>query len=249
WSEFSEPATGKPLRQTCCEGHRSVASRSWVAGRYFAELVKTSQADATVPARRFCSQRLVGLVGTGPIMISATIRVVALAVIGIVTNACSGNSVSGPSEIDATFLSFTSSPGDYIGQGETHRYTLGDGTWQARVDVGVTEPQHVMVYLTPTTTPWSRWWHLDFSAGTGQPLKVGTYENARRHPFSGAQPGLDFSGTGRGCNTLTGRFVVTALVVGPGNTLDRFHATFEQHCEGRSPALTGESNIVAHPRR
>jgi hypothetical protein len=144
---------------------------------------------------------------------------------------------------------FKSDPGDYIGQGETHQYVLADGTWQARVDVGVTEPQHVMIYLTPTAAPWQWWWHMDFSAGTGKPLKIGTYENARRHPFSGAQPGLDFSGTGRGCNTLTGRFEVKELVMGPGNTLDRFHATFEQHCEGASPALKGEVKIVSNPWR
>jgi hypothetical protein len=38
-------------------------------------------------------------------------------------------------------------------------------------------------------------------------------------------------------------------VMGPGNTLDRFHATFEQHCEGASPALKGEVKIVSNPWR
>jgi hypothetical protein len=174
------------------------------------------------------------------------------ALLFLIATACSdSNSVTGPTRGTpaTTFLSFTSAPGDYIGQGESHQYALVDGTWIARADVGVTEPNHVMIYITPVTTPWAWWWHLDFGSPQGQPLKVGAYENARRYPFNGSQPGLDFSGTGRGCNTLTGRFVITEIVLGPGNTLDRFHATFEQHCEGSSPALTGEVRILANPWR
>jgi len=81
------------------------------------------------------------------------------------------------------------------------------------------------------------------------PLAVGTYNDARRWPFAGAQPALSFSGTGRGCNTLTGSFVIREMVLGAGGTLDRFQASFEQHCEGRSPALRGDVSIAANPWR
>ena len=38
----------------------------------------------------------------------------------------------------------------------------------------------------------------------GQPFVTGTYyETARRAPFT-AFNGLDFTGSGRGCNTMTG---------------------------------------------
>ena len=181
-------------------------------------------------------------------------RLAAAACLLTMTLACGdgdGDSVTGPSRGApiTSFLDLRSDPGDYIGAGESHRYTLADSIWQARVTVGVVEPNHVSISLRPINNSLSWWWNLNLSAPTGQSLKPGTYENARRWPFAAGQPGLDFSGTGRGCNTLTGSFVIRALEMGPGNSLDRFHATFEQHCEGSSPALRGEISVVANPWR
>ncbi len=51
----------------------------------------------------------------------------------------------------------------------------------------------------------------------------------------------------RGCNTLTGRFEVLEAVFGPLGYIERFHATFEEHCEGASPAVFGEVLIVNPP--
>ena len=85
------------------------------------------------------------------------------------------------------------------------------------------------------------WWTLDFAAPFGTPLSVGRYEGATRFPFqSASQPGLDVSGEGRGCNTLLGLFDVKQVAYTPGGGIDSFWATFEQHCEGQLPALTGE---------
>ena len=57
------------------------------------------------------------------------------------------------------------------------------------------------------------WWYLDFDAPIDETLTAGTtYANAIRYPFSG----------------------------GPDSSyLDRFAATFEQHCVGAEPALRG----------
>jgi hypothetical protein len=93
------------------------------------------------------------------------------------------------------------------------------------------------------------WWDLGMTAPPGQTLKVGAYEDARRLPFNGTQPGLDFGGSGRGCNGLTGRFDILTLQIGPGNTLEQFHATFEQHCDGAAPGLRGEVLILADASR
>jgi hypothetical protein len=163
--------------------------------------------------------------------------------------ACSAATSPPPSESQPThtFLSFTSDPGDYIGQSESHRYALVDGSWRAQFDTS-DGTGHINVYLSPPSGSW--WWALDLAAPPGKSLSVGTYEAARRWPFNGpTQPGLGFYGSGRGCNTLTGRFVVLALTLEPDNTVDLLHATFEQHCEGASPALTGELAIVANPWR
>ena len=46
-------------------------------------------------------------------------------------------------------------------------------------------------------------------------------------------------GDGRGCNQLSGRFVVVDLARNASNEITRFAADFEQHCEGLPPALRG----------
>jgi hypothetical protein len=166
------------------------------------------------------------------------------------TIAACGGSPSGPSgPATSTFLSFRSDPGDFIGAGESHRYALADGTWNAQADFGDSRTtNHINVSVVNFSAGW--FWYLDLAAPKGQMLALGAYEDARRYPFQPTtQPGVSFSGTGRGCNTLTGRFVITDLALGPANTVDRLHATFEQHCEGASPALTGEISVVANPWR
>ncbi|MBB6053633.1 hypothetical protein [Armatimonas rosea] len=51
---------------------------------------------------------------------------------------------------------------------------------------------------------------------------------------------MDISASSRGCNSLTGRFVVPEYVLSATNEVERLHLTFEQHCEGGIPALRGE---------
>jgi hypothetical protein len=177
-------------------------------------------------------------------------RAALLSALTMVIAACGEeNRLTGPSGAAlATFLELRSEPGDLIAAGESHRYTLEDTTWLARAtSSGVGEPNHVVVTLRPKDGSFAWWWDLHLAAPGDQPLKVGVYENARRWPFHGQQPGVSFSGTGRGCNTLTGAFVIRTLRIGPGNSLDRLHATFEQHCDGRSPALKGEISLAAVP--
>ena len=131
---------------------------------------------------------------------------------------------------------YQSSPGEFVGAGESERLSFGTGRWQALPNpTGVVE--HIRIVLGGL--PGSETWDLDFAARPGQALAVGTYESAMRYPFQGSQPGLSVSGHSRGCNTLTGRFVVRALKLGPGPVVRHFSATFEQHCEGASPLLSG----------
>jgi hypothetical protein len=49
---------------------------------------------------------------------------------------------------------------------------------------------------------------------------------------------MDWSGEGRGCNTLTGCFAVDAVTYA-GGALTSIDLRFEQHCEGAAPALRG----------
>ena len=51
------------------------------------------------------------------------------------------------------------------------------------------------------------------------------------------------------CSTVTGQFVILELQYDAASNLQRFHATFEQHCNGAAAALTGEIYLLANPWR
>ena len=141
-----------------------------------------------------------------------------------------------------TSIVLNSEPGDYIGGGQTLVFVEGDGSFSAQIQ-GNGSAVHVS-FNTPT---FSHWWHLNFAAADLQTLVVGSYNGAVRYPFQGAsQPGLDVFGDGRGCNQLTGFFDVHELVLGGGDQVVSFRATFEQHCEGLAPALRGEVRYNAN---
>lgn len=151
----------------------------------------------------------------------------------------------------ATMLAFTSDPADLVGQGQTHRYTFGDGTWYAKADAiasdAASSPSRVVVFFNSAA---GESWSLRLRARPGQPLAVGTYDAAVEY-FDQAPttPGLEFSGNGRGCTALTGRFSISELAFGANGTVNRLHATFEQHCAETSPGLRGEVTIAADPWR
>lgn len=168
-------------------------------------------------------------------------RAIAL-LLGVLSFANACDSPTSPRRPTTTFLSFISETGDWIGQGESHRYGSSDGEWRAYIDTYNTLIQHISVTFTGDSVTW----YLDVAAPAGQQLGPGSYPSAQRFPFEHpAKPGLSFSGSGRGCNTVAGSFEVLNLELGQNGTVDRFHVTFEQHCEGQGPALKGELAVVA----
>jgi hypothetical protein len=71
-------------------------------------------------------------------------------------------------------------------------------------------------------------------------LEPGYYSNLQRYPFNNpTRGGLSWYGDGRGCNTLTGWFVVDNVNYS-GGTITALDLRFEQHCEGAGPALHGQ---------
>ncbi|RJF99475.1 hypothetical protein [Noviherbaspirillum saxi] len=71
-------------------------------------------------------------------------------------------------------------------------------------------------------------------------LKAGYYGELKRYPFHNpVKGGLDWSGEGRGCNTLQGWFVIDEVTY-VGSTLDSIDLRFEQNCEGGKPSLYGK---------
>lgn len=144
----------------------------------------------------------------------------------------------------STTFALTSDPGDYIGQGQSATYGLENAAFTVEASTG----SRITLRVTPAGSGSS--WSIDLVAPEGLGLLPGIYDGATRYPFqSPVAPGLSFSGMGRGCNTLTGRFVVYEAQYGPGFTIDRFRATFEQHCEGGDPAARGDLTIIGTPPR
>lgn len=133
-----------------------------------------------------------------------------------------------------TFLFLRGEPGDYVVGGTPYRFTPADGPFTA------TRNFHGGVSVSFNVSDFSHFWYLDFAAPGGVPLTPGAYEGATRFPFQGpGEAGLSLAGDGRGCNMLTGRFVVLEVVYGVGDEILSFAADFEQHCEGGSPAAFG----------
>ena len=133
--------------------------------------------------------------------------------------------------VPQSVLAMDSQFGDYIGAGQYYLVTIGDGVLTAsrNFDNGV----------NMSLQSWDRW-ELDFAGPDNATLVPGIYENAQRFPFQATgTPGLSVFGAGRGCNTLTGRFVINQASYASDSSVQDFAADFEQHCEGGIPALFG----------
>jgi hypothetical protein len=138
-------------------------------------------------------------------------------------------------EAQTTALYFDSQPGDYIGQGVKRAWTTDELSFR------VTSASASHITLQADNFPFgSTYWFLNFAAPLSGVLAPAIYEDASRYPFqSPVMPGLDVSGSGRGCNRSTGRFIVYELVTNAAGEVQQFAADFEQHCEDGVPALFG----------
>jgi hypothetical protein len=129
-----------------------------------------------------------------------------------------------------------SEPGDYVGAGETHLFTQADAVLSMSASGA-----HVTFSVRG-----NQWWAGNFAAMSSAPqLAKGYYGNLQRYPFNNpVTGGMDWSGNGRGCNTLTGWFVVDDVSYVNG-VLASIKLRFEQHCEGVAPALHGQITWTA----
>jgi hypothetical protein len=137
-----------------------------------------------------------------------------------------------PCNTEGSSVFFSGDSADYIHPGQ-------DLLTVARF-TEMSSPESIRFTIEPSGMEHGDWWWLTFSSEQlDAPLAVGEYPNAERWPFQTyLRPGLDVSGDGRGCNTLTGEFVIKALTwIGP--TLSLLDVAFEQHCEGGSAAVRG----------
>jgi len=134
-------------------------------------------------------------------------------------------------------LYFRSATGDYIGQGATALLDNSLAQFQETLNSGY-------FHATVNTSGFSEWWSLDLANSDGSPLHVGAYENAIRAAFRGTQNGIDFSGSGRGCNQTVGRFDILEIQTNGAGAITKLAVDFEQHCESAgAPALLGSYRI------
>ena len=143
-----------------------------------------------------------------------------------------------------SLFSYDSDPGDWVGKGDTDSFTQADGAFKWVVN----QPElNIQMDFNDGGLPSERW-SVALDAPDGDPLTVGTYLGATRWPFNGpGEPGLDVSGNGAGCNTLTGEFTVHEISYNGEGELTRIWADFEQHCEGAPEALYGTVDFRAVP--
>ena len=130
--------------------------------------------------------------------------------------------LSSQHSLASTFFYFTSSPQSWIGQGQTQMYTT------------------VTASVTYNLGAYSDSVHFAGGGGFGLTIVgpnlslpvVGMNSNATRWPFQGSGPGMDFTGPGRGNNTLTGYFNVLQAEYDASGQVAAFAVDFLQYDEG-----------------
>jgi hypothetical protein len=152
-----------------------------------------------------------------------------LAVLLTITLAGCGSDNS--AQTAANFVNLQSDSGDYIGGGQTYTYNQAN----AKMVVSATGG-YLSVRIDGDQT-----WSGDFQVPNSlNQLQVGRYDNLQRYPFNDPEKGgLNWSGEGRGSNTLTGWFAIDSVTYVNG-VLTTIDLRFEQHSEGASPALHGQ---------
>jgi hypothetical protein len=153
------------------------------------------------------------------------------AVVGAISYAPAPNRVL-PASTSAGTAVLNGDAGEYVLQGQSLSMTVaknpvqyGDGSF--------------MLALTGAGQSYS----LNLAPPPGQPWSIGTYERAQRSIVrSPGRPGMDLYGEGRGCGTVSGRFVVDKLVLDAAGEPQQLSAQFEFHCEGLPGAVIGSIN-------
>jgi hypothetical protein len=142
----------------------------------------------------------------------------------------------GSTPASGNYVYLQSEPGEFVVEGRTLTFTPADST------LSVSGSGNLFSMIIPT----GQYWFGDFKGMSSiSQLQPGFYGSLERYPFHNpVRGGLDWSGNGRGCNTLAGWFVVDGVTYA-GSTLSAIDLRFEQHCEGAIPALHGQIHWIA----
>jgi len=152
-------------------------------------------------------------------------------------------------------LELWSQEGDYVGQGGHYdlTYTPENSTmfWANayRYGDGFGRPNYLEFSLGTVTADdaHNTWAYLLFSTQQlDESIRPGLFLEAQRAPFeSPGHPGLDINFQNRGCDAISGSFVVEEASFSPVHVIQHFRARFVQHCEAWMPALVGTFDYSA----
>jgi hypothetical protein len=153
--------------------------------------------------------------------------------------------IPSPTHAATARFTFTSDPGDFIGLGASQDISYdtadGDSIFPAIRESLPDGPAQLSFVVDGAPGAGGD----DFALllfGTnamGIPIQPGVYTDAERASFANpGHPGLDVSYDHRGCNRVAGAFTIHDVTF-LENQINTFSASFEQHCEGRDPALHG----------
>jgi hypothetical protein len=157
--------------------------------------------------------------------------------LGAIALAGATTSPAGMTPATSGSLVMSSDPGDYIGQGREYAFSTPGDT----ISFGGGHGGNFIAQVSSANGDWS----VVLSPPSYQTLVPGVYTDVL--PIADdTHPSMSISGEARGC-TPTGTFTVLEATYGTYGYTERFHATFEQHCDGLVPALRGEIDLVAPP--
>jgi hypothetical protein len=140
--------------------------------------------------------------------------------------------------VSAGTLDVVSEPGDFVGEGLTYHYgTTAGATFTATSDAfgairieyhGPTGDGGTLAFIPPTNQL--------FTGGTTYAVDPSVIE-----------PTMAVNINNRGCGFVRGWFTVEDIAYLPDGSLDRFTASFEQHCNGAIEALRGRIALDVAP--
>jgi hypothetical protein len=135
-----------------------------------------------------------------------------------------------PSQRMTGRIELAGGPGEYIMDGQTVVITGTEGIITAALD-GVGD-------VTITASKGDETWELAFSMPRGAHLKRGRYTRAERHNFaSDGRAGVSVTGSGRGCNKVTGEATITDAVQTANGKLSRLSMIIKQRCDDNPAVL------------
>lgn len=138
---------------------------------------------------------------------------------------------SGAVPASGNYIYLQSDSGDYIGGGRTFTYTNADA------QIAISSGDLTINATVNGNQSWHGGFMLPRAAGT---LQAGYFKDLTRTPFADpAIGGVEWSGEGRGCNTIKGWVVIDKIVQVAG-VVEAIDLRFEQHCEGSATALHGK---------